>query len=182
MTKRNSETERRQLSLVRGEEEPEGALWRHVIVQAISDATIQLPDHRSAFHERMELIRGEARRWFKQQTEDFRRVCELAGVEHSRVHAFAMAQIRQAILKEQRRIGEALAKQHQQTAEFLTSTMPGVVNNFQMEGVDRHTRTPRDGEKIEFSAPSAVSTQNQTLSASTSAEIITVMIETELKP
>lgn len=182
MTKHKAKREGRELSLVRRDEQPEDALWRTVIVQAISDATIQLPDHRSAFHERMELVRGEARRWFKQQTADFRRVCELAGLEHRRVHAFAMAQIRKAMLSEQLQIREALAKQHQQTAEFLTSTMPGVVKNFQMEGADRPARTARDGEKIEFSSQIDVSAQNQTLNASTSGEIAAAAVEMEMKP
>jgi hypothetical protein len=130
----------KQSSLVKRGEEPENALWRNVVLQAIADATIQLPDHRSAFNDKMELIRGQARRWVKMQTEDFKRVCELAGLEASRVHAFAMARIREANAKEQAR-----------TLANLKGSTPGVVAEIADGQGDRRPPAPQKTEKIEFS-------------------------------
>ncbi len=116
------------------------SLWNSVIAQAIADATIQLPDHQGVFREQMEIIRGQARRWIKLQTDDFKTVCELAGLEASRVHAFGMTQIH-----------EAIARDLERTANFLKGSMPGVVANFQHEGGDRPTPTVQKTEEIEFS-------------------------------
>jgi len=131
---------------LRGSEQPEDALWRSVVSQALADATMALPKTtpltvaQSVFKEQMEVIRGQARRWFKMQTEDFYQVCALAGLEASRVHAFAMQRIREAIERDQRA-----------TAEFLKGSMPGVVANFPDGVGDRRPRATQKNEKIEFS-------------------------------
>jgi hypothetical protein len=71
---------------------------------------------------------------------DFRRVCDLAALEHTRVHAFAMSRIR-----------EAMAKEQQRTAEFVKGSLPGVVAEIS-EGVgDRCPSATQKTEKIGFS-------------------------------
>jgi hypothetical protein len=137
--------EKKQSSLVRRGEGPEDALWRNVILQAITDATLQLPSYQSVFRERMELIRGQARRWVKAQREDFQLVCQLAGLEASRVHTFAMAQIRKAIEEEQER-----------TANFLKGSMPGVVAEIPEGQRDRRTQAAQKIANIEFSQKEAL--------------------------
>jgi hypothetical protein len=127
-------------SHVRRGEQPEDAMWRHVIMQAIEDATTPLPNHPGAWRNQLELIRGQARRWIKQQTEDFRRVCDLAGLAHDRVHAFAMSRIREAMAKEQERV-----------AEFLKGSNPGVVQDPPESLGDRRPMAPQKTENIGFS-------------------------------
>ena len=133
----------RQSSLVHRGEQPEGALWRNVLLQALADATLRLPSSQSlCFGNEMEIIRGQARRWIKAQREDFQLVCELAGLEASRVHAFAMAQIRKSIEEE-----------HERTARenFVKGSEPsGVVQSFLECQGDRTDRATRDSSKIDF--------------------------------
>ena len=95
---------------------------------------------RQGHRQTWEIIRGDARRWFKMQHEDFRTVCESAGVDAGRVHAFAMTKIR-----------EAIAIEHQRTAEFLKGSMPGVVAEIAKELGDRPTPTAQKTENLEFS-------------------------------
>jgi hypothetical protein len=135
MTKR-----KRDLSLVRRDEQPENALWRNVVAQAIQDATMPLTDHQGQFRDQMEIIRGQARRWVKMQTDDFQRVCELAGLEASRVHTFAMTRIREAIARDQAR-----------TLAILKGSTPGVVAEIADGQGDRRPPAPQKTEKIEFS-------------------------------
>ena len=125
--------------LVRRGESPEEALFRNVITQALQDATMRLPDYRSVQLQTAQIIRGQARRWFKLQTDDFKAVCALAGLEAQRVHKFAMTRIR-----------ESIERENAKTAEFLTSAMPGVGSNFQMVAQDRPTSDPRESAEIGF--------------------------------
>ena len=76
---------------------------------------------------------------FERQGEDFRLVCELAGLEASRVHQFAMTKIRESIERDSAR-----------TAELLTSAMPGVVPNFLQRPPDRPTSDAREAAEIGF--------------------------------
>ena len=139
----------KQSQLIRGGEQPEDALWRNVILQAIADATIQLPDYRTVFHEQMEVIRGQARRWVKQQTDDFKAVCELAGLEHQRVYEFAMSRIREANAKE---LAAAAANlKGSIAAANLKGSMPEVVASFSEPQRDRRTRATQKTEEIGFS-------------------------------
>jgi len=133
---------KRQPSLVRRGEQPESALWRNVILQGIADATLRLPSYESEHRRKMELIRGQARRWFKFQSEDFHRVCELAGLDASRIHTFAMAQIRKAI-----------EEGHARTVRenFLNGPNRGVVAEIAKELGDRPTPTAQKIENLEFS-------------------------------
>jgi hypothetical protein len=87
----------------------------------------------------MEIIRGDARRWVKQQTDDFKRVCELAGLEHSRVYAFAMARIR-----------EANAKEQAHTLANLKGSTRGVVAEIADGQGDRRPPAPRESTEIEY--------------------------------
>ena len=132
----------RQSNLVRPGEEAESALWRNVILQAIADATLRLPSYESEHRRQMELIRGQARRWIKFQSEDFHRVCELAGLDAGRVRAFAMAQIRKAI-----------EEGHARTVRenFLNGPSRGVVAEIAKELGDRPTPTAQKTENLEFS-------------------------------
>ena len=132
----------RQSSLVRRGEQPESALWRNVILQGIADATLQLPSYESEHRRQMELIRGQARRWVKLQSEDFHRVCDLAGLEASRVRAFAMAQIRKAIEEDRARTVRE---------NFLNGPNPGVVAEILEGAGDRPTPTAQKIENLEFS-------------------------------
>lgn len=90
----------------------------------------------------LEKIRNQARQWVAKQQEDFRTVCELAGLEADRVHAFVMAKIR-----------EAIERDHQETVtrNFVKGSDPGVGATFS-EGVgDRRPRSTQKTDKIEFS-------------------------------
>ena len=142
------------------DETPEDGLWRNVIAQAIADATLQLPDHRSIARHQTEVIRGQARRWIKLQTDDFKLVCELAGLEASRVRQFAMTKIRESIERENAR-----------TAELLTSAMPGVASNFLQRPPDRHASDPREAPEIGFSTQDENTTLNESLSAADSSDM-----------
>jgi hypothetical protein len=172
----------------RRDEAPEDALWRHVIMQAIADATTPLTETQMN-NTAQRLVRQRAREWFEQQSRDFKLVCELAGLEHDRVHRFAMDKIKASIEAQQRatmdnikaKVTNAIVQANVQTAEFLTSTMPGVVRNFQMEGQDRPTSVTRDCEKIGFSSQNENVAQTQALSAETSRETV-ITINVELKP
>lgn len=132
---------KKQSSLVRRGEEPESALWRNVILQAIADATLRLPSYEGENKRQMELIRGKARRWIKLQSEDFHRVCELAGLEASRVRAFAMAQIRKAIEEDRARTVRE---------NFLNGPSRGVVAEISKELGDRPTGAEQEIENLEF--------------------------------
>lgn len=130
--------------LVRRGEEPEDALWRNVILQAISDATMKLPNseatYTTSFHRGMESIREKARQWVEAQSKDFRLVCELAGLEHQRVYAFAMSRIKEAIARDQAR-----------TLANLKGSTRGVgAENAEGQG-DRRTQAPQKTEEIGFS-------------------------------
>ena len=113
-----------------------------MILQGIADATFRLPSYESEHRRQMELIRGQARRWIKFQSEDFHRVCELAGLEASRVRAFAMAQIRKAIEEDRARTVRE---------NFLNGPNPGVVAEIPKELGDRPTRPAQEIENLEFS-------------------------------
>lgn len=130
----------RQSHVKRGEQ-PEDALWRNVLLQAIADATLKVPSHEGTVRNQMALIRDQARRYVELQCEDFKQVCELAGLEAGRVHAFAMAQIRQAIEKE-----------HQRTVQdnFVKGSKPGVVENIVDGERDRLTPVAQETAKIDF--------------------------------
>lgn len=130
----------KQSSLVKRGEEPENALWRNVVAQAIEDATMPLAERQGPFRDRMEIIRGQARRWVKMQTDDFHRVCELAGLEASRVHTFAMSRIREAIARDQAR-----------AVEYVKGSTPGVVAEIADGQGDRRPPTTQKTEEIEFS-------------------------------
>lgn len=135
-------------SLVRRNEQPEDALWRNVVTQAIQDATMTIPQTAcdySVFYmyqlRERKKIRDQARKWIAKQQEDFHTVCSLAGLEADRVHAFAMAKIR-----------EAMEREHQETVtrNFVRGSEPGVGANFS-EGVgDRRPSTTQKSEKLEF--------------------------------
>lgn len=125
--------------LVRRGESPEEALFRNVITQALQDATMHCRTYCTAQSQTAEIIRGQARRWFKMQTEDFRTVCALAGLEAQRVHQFAMTKIR-----------ESIERDSAKTAEHLTSAMPGVGANFLKAAPDRPTSDRRESAEIEF--------------------------------
>lgn len=175
--------ERREVdrSHVRRDEEPEGALWRHVIWQALQDATTPLTNSQMK-KPSVILDRQRAREWLLGNSERFRMACEFAEVQIEQVRALARRLIKQADAKQRVVLNDikatamnALANQQQQmAAELLTSAMPGVVNSFQMEGRDRRSSAARDGEKIEFSSQSNNLTQNQTISAETCGEMATV--------
>jgi len=126
---------------VRRDEGPEDALWRNVITQAIEDATLRISERcKAAIRAQREHMRDQARNWVERQGEDFRLVCELAGLESSRVHQFAMTKIRESIERDSAR-----------TAELLTSAMPGVVPNFLQRPPDRPTSDAREAAEIGFS-------------------------------
>lgn len=125
--------------LVRPGEDPRAALFRHILRQAIEDATMAISDKvKEAQRRNLQRIRDQARAWLESQNERFRLCCESAGVEASRVHQFAMMRIRESIQRE-----------HVRTAELLTST-PGGVRNFQMEVQDRPINDTREIEEIEI--------------------------------
>ena len=128
--------------LVRHSETPEDALWRNVILQALTDATWPLPAGcETVFSKQMAHIRDQAREWVAKQGEDFHAVCSLAGLEASRVHTFAMERIRKAIQADHDRIANE---------NFLTGPIPGVVENFADGSGDRLTQSPQDSAKIDF--------------------------------
>lgn len=174
--------ERREVdrSHVRRDEQPEEALWRHVIMQAIDDATTPLTESRMK-KTSVILDRQRAREWLLGNSERFRMACEFAEVQIEQVRALARRLIEQADAKQRVVLNDikattmnALASQQQQTAELLTSTMPGVVKNFQMESPDRRTSIARDCEKIEFSYQNNNPTPNQTVSTETCSGMATV--------
>ena len=69
-------------------------------------------------------------------------MCELAGLEASRVRAFAMAQIRKAIEEDRARTVRE---------NFLNGPSPGVVAEIPKELGDRPTPTAQKIENLEFS-------------------------------
>jgi len=73
----------------------ETALWRAVVAQAFHDA---VPGRRQARPLSAERVRArdEARRWLLGDGRDFRRVCDLAGLDARAVHAEAVEAIRAA--------------------------------------------------------------------------------------
>jgi hypothetical protein len=147
--------------LVRRGEAPEEALFRNVVTQAIEDATMRLPTLSETTQARLKvLIRDQAREWVRRQGEDFRLVCELAGLEASCVHQFAMTKIR-----------ESIERENAKTAERLTSAMPGVVSNFLEGHQDRHTSDARGGPEIGFSCLNGNSESDQTISVATSDDM-----------
>jgi hypothetical protein len=129
--------------LVRHGEEPEDSLWRNVVLQAIADATLKLPalSQPASLRRQMESIREQARRWVKAQGEDFKYVCDLAGLEAWRVHAFAMEQIRKAIDKENARIVQD---------NFVKGSKPEVGENISEGQRDRLTQATQEIAKIDF--------------------------------
>jgi len=179
--------ERRETTHVRGDEEPEEALWRHVIIQAIDDATMPLTESRMK-RTSVILDRQRAREWLLGNSERFRLACELAGAEIEQVRALARKLIEQADAQQRAAMNSIkatamnlLANQQEQAAKVLAVTMPRVVDNFPMEAADRRTSVARECEKIEFSSQIDVPTQNQTFSASTSADMATAPVEMESK-
>ena len=79
---------------------PETHLWRAVIVQAIFDAclvvrrgktkTIHAARSAAARFQRRTKARDEARRWLLRDTEDFRWVCHMAGLDPDAVRDEAL--------------------------------------------------------------------------------------------
>lgn len=139
--KRKPKETRNSSSLVRRDESPEEALFRNVILQAITDATMVISDKvKEAQRRNLQRIRDQARDWIESQHPRFRLCCESAGLEASRVHTFAMMKIRESIQRE-----------HVRTAALLTSTVPGVGANFCSGPQDRPPSDARDGAKIGFS-------------------------------
>jgi hypothetical protein len=88
-----------------GREDPlegETLLWRAVIRQALSDATLTNDSDRDLARfwlprrvakERREDLYA-ARTWFREGDDDFHLVCELAGLVAAKVQAWALAEIR----------------------------------------------------------------------------------------
>src|SRR6201999_4008384 len=84
------------------------ALWRNVILQAVTDATLkiralqsdQITAIQKAHHAQLMRIREGARQWIAAQNKDFQLTCDLAGLDHSRVYEFAIAEIRKAEARE----------------------------------------------------------------------------------
>jgi hypothetical protein len=138
--------------LVRSEA-PEDALWRNVVRQAIDDATMRITATvNTAFGRDMTRIRDQAREWITEQRKDFRLVCELAGLEHQRVHALAMGRIKEAIQKEHNARAERLAAESAErlAAESSVRLDRGVVDNFSGEAPDRYASDARESPEIGF--------------------------------
>lgn len=158
----------KQSKLVRRGESPEEALCRNVILQALTDATMVISDKvKEAQRRDLQRIRDQARDWIESQHQNFRMFCDLAGLEASRVHQFAMAKIRESIQRE-----------HVRTAELLTSTVPGVGVNFCSGPQDRPTSDTRDGEQIGFSTQDENTSLDKSLSSANSNELAAA----EVKP
>jgi hypothetical protein len=171
----------RNQSHVRPGEEPEEALWRHVILQAIDDATKPLTETQMK-QGTVRLDRLRAREWLLGDSERFRMACALAGANIEQVRAHVRKLIEQADAQQQAAMDgikatamSLVANQQQQVSDLLTSTMPGVVENFQMEAQDRRTSFARDPVQIDFSSQNNNSTQDQTLSPQTSKVTIRVV-------
>jgi len=73
----------------------EAALWRAVVAQAVHDAAPRRRPSRLLSAERVR-ARDEARRWLLGAGRDFRRVCDLAGLDPRAVRATAIEAIRAA--------------------------------------------------------------------------------------
>jgi hypothetical protein len=124
---------------IKRDEQPEDALWRHVITQAIQDAARKLSANGSGA-ERAAIV--QARQWFSLQCKDFHDVCSMAGLEAANVHAFAMAQIRKTIDD---------AHEATVTENFLKGSMPGVVAEIRDGLGDRSAPTAQENYEIDFS-------------------------------
>jgi hypothetical protein len=136
---------RRNMSHSVRSEAPEDALWRNVVTQALQDATMEISAILTTqFGRNMARIRDQAREWITAQGKDFKLVCELAGLEASRVHTFAMGKIKEAIQQEHNARAERLA------AELSSSAAPGVGLDFAARGPDRHASDPRESSQIGF--------------------------------
>lgn len=84
-------------ALLAGQLLPETQMWRRVILQLLLDATWidPRPDdditraNRDGFRRQMRTARAEAIVWFRGTSQDFRTVCDYAGMDPERVHAIA---------------------------------------------------------------------------------------------
>lgn len=131
-------------------------------MQAIQDATMRISERRIGYaREQLEAVRRQARNWIKLQGEDFRLVCELAGLEAQRVHQFAMAKVRESIDAERERA----------TSEILGGSMPGVVPNFLKAAPDRHASDPRESAEIGFLNQNENPSRDESLSVVNSGDL-----------
>src|SRR6185437_12231003 len=118
-------------SHVRPGEEPEEALWRHVIMQAIDDATKPLTETQMKRNtDRLDRVR--AREWLLGDSERFRLACEMAGANIQQVRALARKLIEQADAQQRATMDSIkatamslVANQQQQMTDFLAVTRRG---------------------------------------------------------
>lgn len=76
----------------------EVSMWRKVIAQVITDATMPCNERRGSERKR---IRDESRQWLIEPSADFEEVCGLAGVPSEATRAFALKQIMEADQRQQ---------------------------------------------------------------------------------
>jgi hypothetical protein len=115
-------------------------LWNSVILQAIDDATHWISVERNSY-DRLNADRERAREWLTTPSDDFDTVCNLAGLEPSRVRIYAAALI-----------GKAVANPPKsRRCKNVKGSKPGEGENFTEGQRDRLTPVTREIAKIDFS-------------------------------